>query len=335
MFTNINMKKIVLWLLIITVACFAIAIAISVSTGDTLWSNGNLASIDESKALSINDEKIFGLDGIKDINIHTVSEDITFIPVDEKDIKIHFHGKYASSKKNSVPELITDVQGDNLKIEVKHKPQINIGINLNGVYQNLKLDIYIPRNFSENIDVSTTSSEISIDTLNLKNLNCKTVSGNITANTLNADDISISTTSGNAELVGTCSSFSFNSVSGSLYSQSLKTTNADIKTTSGNSRIKSFNGNLEHDSVSGDIFVDYSDFNSNLNIKTTSGDANIKLPENSEFHLNFKSTSGDLNNEFPITVKGKTSRNSMEGTVGSDRNKIEIHTVSGDVNIIK
>ena len=58
------------------------------------------------------------------------------------------------------------------------------------------------------------------------------------------------------------------------------------------------------------------------------------LGRNAQFKLYFKSTSGDYNGDFPITIKNINKKNNVVGIVGSEKNKIEATTVSGDLKIM-
>ena len=104
---------------------------------------------------------------------------------------------------------------------------------------------------------------------------------------------------------------------------------------SGNVSIKEFKGDFFSNLVSGDIKINYLEFDNDITIKATSGDVKIVLPKDAEFKLNFKSTSGDYESDFPITVKNINKRHNIEGIVVNEKNKIEISTVSGDLDIFK
>ena len=286
--SKFNVKTIVLWLTVIMIACFVIAAAIFIVTG-------GINSFTGSNQQTINDEKTLSAEGIKEINLRTISTDINFITTDTNDIKLHLHGWTTSSSKASIPELATNVENNNLTAEVKNK---NGFINIGFYNTSLTLDVYVPKTYSKSIHVNTTSGKLTIEQLSL-------------------------------------ASFSFNSVSGDMNLNSVNTNDTVIGTTSGNIKLDAFTGNLKFNSVSGGLSANYTAFNNNISVSSVSGSSTLTLPANSEFHLNFNSTSGNLNNAFPIVSNGTSRRHDVEGTVGSDTNNVTIETTSGNSSINK
>nr|WP_243427999.1 DUF4097 family beta strand repeat-containing protein [Alkaliphilus hydrothermalis] len=179
--------------------------------------------------------------------------------------------------------------------EIRVEINRNKIVNIGRLRENLQLDIYLPRRIYEEIAVKTVSGEIIID--------------EVEAN-----------------------EFSLESVSGSIHVDSAKTNTTTVGTVSGRVNILNFTGDIDAGTVSGSVDVEYAEFNNNIDIGTTSGRINIKLPENAEFGLWAKSTSGRIDCNFPIVISKDEGRK-MEGTVGSDKNEINVKTVSGSINI--
>jgi len=244
---------------------------------------------------SIDSTENFKAAGIKNIKINTICENIYIIPTDSHDIKVHFHGNAYTSNISSLPQLIAEQKGEDLQIKIKYKFEI---INSYIGNMNTRLDVNIPKSFVDSIEAETVSGSLEIKDLNLDSLK-------------------------------------FNSTSGNLEAADLRTTDVRIETVSGQINARSFTGNLDSETVSGDIDVEYADFNNTIFLNTTSGKIHLRLPKESQFSLNFTSVSGHFSSSIPLTTSGLQDGNNFEGsTTGTSSNKIEVNSVSGDLEII-
>ncbi|WP_432662381.1 DUF4097 family beta strand repeat-containing protein [Wukongibacter baidiensis] len=299
-----NMKKIVLWLFIIMIASFSISIILFRNAGvdwndiadmDDDYSNfEEISNVKGKFKKNINEEKSFDIQGIDDVNISTISADIRIIPEDRNDIRVHFYGAVASSNEIGSPKLIAEKQNNSLQIKIDHKKLISSGF----YSSRIDLDIYVPNEYSKNIDVKTTSGDIDLGILNIKDISAKSVSGDI-----NAD---------------------------SLYSEK-----SSFKSTSGEITLRDFKGMIDAKTTSGDIDIDFNALENDVNIGSISGSIELGLPNNSGFYLESKSLSGDIECDFPISIEGKHSERKVNGRVGQDNNRIVLSTTSGDIEISK
>jgi len=293
---NINIRKIVIWLVVIAVVSLTIAAVAFFNTENYMvrfWDRSNFEgnSIDEVKTFDIDKVKTFDVEQLKKIYIHSVSSNVSVFSTDEEDVKIHFYGSSTAGSEKELPNLITNLEGNKLKIEIKY-PKVLFN------NDNVVLDIYIPQDYGESIIVDAVSADIDISNLDINNFQCKTVSGDLKIKSLGSD-------------------------------------NLILKTTSGEMNIMDFMGNLEADSVSGDINARYRVFDNNIDVKTISGKVEIDLPQNAEFYLKTNTVSGEVVAKFPITIISFNKMNQLEGSVGAGDNSIIIDTVSGDIYINK
>ena len=285
---NINIRKIVIWLVVIAAVSLTIAVIAFFNTENYMI---NFRDRNNFEGNSIDDVRTFDVDQLKEIYIHSVSSDVSVFSTDEEDIKIHFYGRSALKSEKTLPKLITNLEGSKLKIEIEY-PKV-IFYNANVV-----LDVYIPQDYTGNINIDAVSADVDISNLDINNFQCKTVSGDLKIKSLGSDNLT-------------------------------------LKTTSGEVNIMDFTGNLEADSVSGDINVRYRVFDNNIDVKTISGKVEIDLPQNAEFYLKTNTVSGEVVARFPITIISFNKMNQLEGTVGTGDNSIIIDTVSGDIYINK
>lgn len=365
-----KMAKLVLILLTVTIASFVIAgVIFYAEYGSNNFAGINGDILRPSGSIDVDEEKTQSITGISNIYVNTTSDEINFIKTDSKELKANFHGYYSSSSKEYKPELTVTTSGSEIRIKVDYKP--NTGVFM--FNSNLKLDIYLPAAYTKNLDVHTTSADVNIDEItSLEGFNCKTLSGSLKAKLVNAGKAELTTTSGNMSINGTYDSIISNSLSGEIKSAGITAKTASFDTTSGNIRlnvtaddlklhslsgevtaepvnVKSCRaettsgtinlrgnpGRLEAISVSGEVKLEYGEFSNDINVRTTSGGADIRLPETAEFHLNYKTASGNSRVDFPVTVSGTVGRKGIEGTVVSDRNSINVTTISGSLDITK
>lgn len=365
MFKGSKMKMFVMILTIVMVSCFAIAAVTyvaqygtkGISINENLVTYGNNLDVDEEKSAPVSD--------VKNIIVNTISEDINFIMTDSNEAKAHFYGKFSSNKKDYKPEFVVKSEAGTLTIEIRHESFINFSYN-----SNIKLDIYLPKSFSGDLNISTVSSRVEIDEMNLESFKCTTTSGDLNARLVNSNTAEFKTISGKANISGKYESFSFNSTSGDFKTDGINAGEAKFNTNSGRISISGEIGDLEMKSTSGDmsaaltgtkdcrfstisgrisaagvpgnaditttsgdINLDYSTFDNDITIKTISGEADLKLPEGSQFALKYNSASGSAKCDFPIILTGSSDDNDLEGNVGSSDNKITVTSTSGDLRI--
>lgn len=293
---KINMKQVVLWLVVIMISSFTIVgILVKKSGGFSFTANGikDGINLNSENTKHISETRIFSVEDLEEISVDTISTDINFITSERDDIEVNFYGDATVSSSKQIPKLITDRKGDKLSVKIEH-PKTIISLSLN--ISNVKLDIYLPENYSKNIKIDTTSGDTKIGYLHLDRFNHDSISGDLSALSITSNNISLDSTSGNYKLRGNI-------------------------------------GNLNANTISGDIFIEYENFSNYINMGTTSGDIDLKLPETADFNLDVSTVSGDIETEFPIMVKGSSKKNSLEGTVGDGGNDIEINTISGNVRL--
>lgn len=365
-----KMAKLVLILLIVTVASFAIAGTIFYTQyGGNNFEVLNGDGIRPSGAVNVDEEKSQSVTGISNIYVNTTSDEINFIKTDSNELKAHFHGYYTSSSKEYKPEFTMTTSGNEIRIKVEYKPHIGVLM----FNSNLKLDVYLPAGYAKNLDAHSSSGGVNIDEINsLESFICKTTSGSIKANLVNAGKAELGASSGSTSINGTFDSFDFKATSGEFDSDGITAKSASFETSSGSIRVnvtadevklhstsgeivsnrinaktcraeassgrielKGNPGRLDAGTTSGEVELEYDEYASDINVGTSSGSVGIRLPENAEFRLGYKTSSGDSKIDFPVTVSGISGRRGIDGTVVSDRNSITVTTSSGSLNITK
>lgn len=365
-----KMAKLVLILLIVTIASFVIAGVIFYAE----YGSSNFTRLDNyvahpSGSINIDEEKTQSVTGISNIYVNTTSDEINFIKTDSNELKAHFHGNYSSSDKEFKPEFTVTTSGSEIRIKVDYKNHIGVLM----FNSNLKLDVYLPASYTKNLDIGTSSAGVNIDEItSLESFICKTTSGSINAKLVNAGKAELGASSGSTRINGAFGSIDFHATSGEFNSDGITAKSASFQTSSGAIRVNittddlklhstsgeimSSNvtaktcsagassgrielvgnpGRLEASTTSGEVKLEYNEYANDIDVRTSSGSVSIKLPQDAQFHLSHKTSSGDSRVDFPVTVSGSTGRKGIEGTVVSDRNTINVTTSSGSLNLTK
>lgn len=248
---NINIQKMVIWLVVIAVVSLTIATIAFFSTENYMVSFRDRNNFEGN---SIDEVKTFGIDQLEEIYIHSVSSDVSVFSTDEEDIKIHFYGRSALKSEKALPKLITNLEGSKLKIEIKY-PKV-VFYNANVV-----LDVYIPQDYRENIIIDTVSADVYISNLDINNFQCKTVSGDLRIESLGSDNLTLKTTSGNINILDILGNLKVDSVSGNVnVGYKVFAQDIDIKTISGKVKIdlpQNAEFYLKTNTVSGEVVAKF------------------------------------------------------------------------------
>lgn len=308
MFNEINVRKIVQYLLVTMCVGFGIGFMI-------LFSTGGIAALfdpDPTNSQKIIEEKFGKIEGIEEVEIKVsgadISTDINVVPAEREEVRVLLSGVFNTKK----PELQMYSEGSTLHVKVKAANGCNFLLS----NSNLVLDIQIPGSYANKLKIISSSGDVTIKQLKLKNLAFDLSSGDATFKDLTVDK------------------FEYKCSSGDLNGDNITTKSTVIHTSSGDIMMKKFSGDLKADDSSGDIKVQYETFKNSVNINTSSGNVELSLPGNSEFGLNASVSSGDIECKFPIIVTGEYKENKLQGVVGKDNNKINIEISSGDIRII-
>lgn len=248
------MKKLGKTVLILVIIFFLSAIAGGVvfllSNNFLVYTTGNL------EIVNLNDVYETSLLDIQKINVNSISTDVEVILVNSSGAKFELVGYYSEGRYNESPKL--EIEGIDGKINVEiFYPLTRLTLGMARHRMNLK--VYLPENYSGELDLYTVSGDVFVNDFNLENLWIETVSGDVKGDNLNVDYIK--TISGDIELEDLL-------IGGDL----------EIRTVSGDvdldcSLDSSFF--VEFESVSGDFHGEEFEGENKVFVKTTSGDFSI------------------------------------------------------------
>lgn len=276
---------------------------------------------------TVDQERKEAIKGIESISIVTVSDNVNLIPVDSDEVRAHYHGSYSTTNSDYKPELVVEKNGSQLKIKINVKPNI-IHFSFRS---DLKLDVYIPRQFDEDIEINSTSGEVTIETLNVDKFEYLNISGNLNAKRIEAEEVSMNTTSGEAKISGEFDKFKFTTISGNLTSQDFKAKKSTLNTTSGEIKLSGQPGDVSSKAISGNLNLNYSDFDNTIEANSASGKVEIWLPADAGFKVDYKTASGDVRCDFEVS--GSKGEHNLKGTVGDGDGSVDVQTISGNLTI--
>ncbi len=184
----------------------------------------------------------------------------------------------------------------------------------------------------QDVSISSTSGDISFPSITAKNADVTSTSGNVTIETIETDAdgstgiIHISTTSGDVHITELTGKTESESTSGNLTIETIKG-NTLLRTTSGDIRLTEITGTIDAESNSGNVAADI--LSGDTQIRTTSGDVSVNRLDG---NLQLSTTSGCVK---ILGGEGERAVSTASGdiTIKGDGGSFQTDTQSGDVLI--
>lgn len=301
-----------IFLSIFTGVCWVLSYGFASLAGETPYPQNLFVHLEKrlnSDLKEIHESQSSPLQDMKQINVAVDSADIELVMHSSNEIKATLDGFIRADHPLSVT-----AQGNVLSIKVEGKRQIRwkflSGLNIE-VTNSLRLKVFVPQNFRDDIKIETGSGEVKVADLTLADLDMNAGSGDIHIDKVTAMNLNAETGSGDLKISGNIKA-------------------AVAKAGSGDITIKALNGeNLGISTGSGEISLDSVSF-SNVRARTGSGDVTVRLGHLEPWTASAKTGSGDIESDFP---GGQRSKHPEELKVGTGQNQLSIETGSGDIFI--
>jgi hypothetical protein len=264
------------------------------------------------------------------------------------DGQVHIQGKvspggwtlFGSTEKNAQEVLANpplEQSGDTIRI----------GKNTSWL-KNVSIEYKIEVPVSTEIDAEVASGGITIDKVKGP-VKASSASGYVHVYSVERD-VQVSAASGSIEISGIGGYVRVSSASGDV---NIRDTKGDIKATaaSGSIRIQKPGDRVEASSASGavevvgasnDVKVHLISGSINVSgnptgnrlwdLKTVSGSVEINVPQNASFLLSAESTSGGIRTSMPVIIE-EQSKHTLRAHVGDSSGRVEVHTVSGGIDL--
>ncbi len=268
----------------------------------------------------------FPLETIASITISYDEENITFYESEDNKLVIK---EYMTEHKSSYYARIKE-SNNSIQISEGGKPIFKDGFTR-------YIEVYLPKNYSQNLTVTSTSGKIDFSNmnLNLSLLRLNNTSGVIKVDNTTASEIHFSSTSGTLDLGHMqANNIRLETTSGSITCTKLNG-NVTCTTTSGNIDVKSAlgSGNYRANN-SGKLNVGYSEVNGDLSFFNKNDDITLSLPADLEFIFEATTKNGSVSCNFQqsLTIDGRTT----SGIVGSNpKITVKVETNNGDIDVLQ
>ncbi|MBI9097062.1 MAG: DUF4097 family beta strand repeat protein [Spirochaetaceae bacterium] len=307
---------------------------------------GSYVLTDEN-SVSVNVNKTYEMDGISSIEADLSFSDIDVIVRDVDSVSFIYTGSVISKPEFEEPFLLFNMDGGKLSIRTTMKSGYRVA------NSNLVLKISLPENKLKELNLATTSGDITLLGNASENLLISTSSGDAAVNGYGGDSLKTRTSSGHQDYINlNVAMLDLSSSSGDITmddSVSEKTVigtssgeitivnfTSDenrIKTTSGKVLIDDYSGNLDFSSSSGRLNGGFLFGGYEILARTSSGDVTLTFPEDAGFQVRTETSSGDFNTDFPLTLEGDFSDDRVSGRIGDGSGLVNVHTSSGDISI--
>jgi DUF4097 and DUF4098 domain-containing protein YvlB len=142
----------------------------------------------------------------------------------------------------------------------------------------------------------------------------------------------VSSASGDIVIANVKGTINVNAASGSIRVEK-PNDRVDASAASGSIDVQGAQADLKVHAISGSINVSGDPSSNRLwELKSVSGSVDLRVPPTSSFLLSAEATSGDIRTNIPVIIE-EQGKHSLRAHVGSSSGRIEVHTVSGAINV--
>ncbi|MBA4536352.1 DUF4097 family beta strand repeat protein [Bacillus aquiflavi] len=239
----------------------------------------------------------------KEISIDISSIKATIIPEDRKTIKADLNGSAKLSVKQTDDKIVVKVKHDwwDRWLPFNHK---------------VKLDLYIPESFDQNISLNIGSGSLQYSgsstkqPMLLNNLLVELGSGIVALEKLSVDHLKVEGSSGLVKI------------------DSLTANKGVFHIGSGSLEARQYAGEIKADVSSGKVHFQMDQLLDSIKMDVSSGIVDLDIPSNANFSFKGKANSGSITCDFPLKSE-KSDKKGIEGTHGSGKHEIELDVSSG------
>jgi DUF4097 and DUF4098 domain-containing protein YvlB len=304
-----------------------------------------LAGCQMGPTVSGNFDRSLDVSGPIRLELSNVSGDVSI--VGSADGKVHVHGDvrvsgfgFGSPEKRLADILANppvELKGDTLRVGTEFSRLHNVSISY---------DVQVPK--QTEVSASSVSGSESIRDV-AGPVHAGSVSGSLRVQNI-VHEVRLSSTSGTVEVENCGDDVHATSVSGSV---TVSTAKGDVvaHSVSGDVQVNNPGGRVDTGSSSGSIDVRGAggdvkahattgrltvqgnpSGNSFWELRTVSGSVQIAVPSNANFHFSAGAVSGEIRAQIPIMIE-EQGKHSLRAHMGEGGGRVEIHTVSGDIEV--
>lgn len=280
------------------------------------------------------------LSNLEELDINWPTGQVSIAPWDGDTVDIVEYSKKALAPEHSSALFVRDSG-----LTILEYPQNSTGgifsAGWNAVTRPSKrLEVLIPRKQCQNIEklrVQCMSGTVRVMELSGDSFTISTVSGTVVLRSISAETLDAGTVSGTLTLED-CSAEKLraHSVSGTNLCKGFSAEKAELTTVSGSLNAHGNAEKFKVSTVSGSASLMVDQCPEKANMHSVSGSLKIRLPEYAGFTADYSSSSGGFKCEFPAQITpDRKHQKRGQAVFGNGECKIELHTTSGSMSILK
>lgn len=280
------------------------------------------------------------LSNLEELDINWPTGQVSIAPWDGDTVDIVEYSKKALAPEHSSALFVRDSG-----LTILEYPQNSTGgifsAGWNAVTRPSKrLEVLIPRKQCQNIEklrVQCMSGTVRVMELSGDSFTISTVSGTVVLRSISAETLDAGTVSGTLTLED-CSAEKLraHSVSGTNLCKGFSAEKAELTTVSGSLNAHGNAEKFKVSTVSGSASLMVDQCPEKANMHSGSGSLKIRLPEYAGFTADYSSSSGGFKCEFPAQITpDRKHQKRGQAVFGNGECKIELHTTSGSMSILK
>lgn len=294
----------------------AIALAIGLTGVGVLYSMGigtEQLGWDSGAAPSqTNADKALDASGIKNIEVQVPNADIAIVPSDDSQIHVVLRSNLTNEQLQDRYVYTSAQNGDRLEVNLQGKGG---NFNLPNGNQNIELDILVPKQEFDTVQIHSASGDGRFESLNAKSLQVDIASGDIEVKGYKGADLVANTKSGDVSL------------------SDIEADVARVDVASGDLSLTGIAARVNAQVNSGDAEVHMKELREDVDISVNSGDVQLYAPKSSAFSFDLSTKAGNLENNFPGSNTTLEEKRHQSGAVGAGGPSVRLSSKSGDIRV--
>jgi DUF4097 and DUF4098 domain-containing protein YvlB len=304
-----------------------------------------LAGCQMGPSVSGSFERSLDVSGPIRVELSNVAGDVSI--VGSVDGKVHVHGDVRvsgfgfgnpqSRLDNLVSNPPVELKGDTLRIgkDVTRLHNVSISYSIEvprdtAVNSSSVSGSQLVRNVRGPVQASSVSGTVRGKDIG-REVRLSSTSGSIDAENC-GDDVRATSVSGTVTVLNAKGDVLAHSVSGDVHVQN-PGGRVDTDTSSGTVDVRDANGDVKARATAGRVTIQGNPMgNSYWDLKTVSGSVDIAVPSSASFHLSAGAVTGQIRAQIPIMIE-EQGKHSLRARMGDGGARVEIHTVSGGIEV--
>ncbi|WP_026478548.1 DUF4097 family beta strand repeat-containing protein [Alkaliphilus transvaalensis] len=298
----------------------------------------------ERKKHMIDQKEKYKVDDLKRIEIDSNSPLIKIHNFDGDEVMIHLHGEIESNFTKKIM-LQTNLINGGLQISLIREIGLGFGIHR----EKLRLDLYLPNSYDQQLLITTTSGSVEAQELNLTEFSIDSSSGSLRLDYIRAKESRFKANSGSIKLKNYEGELEVVTHSGSIKVEAINATKATLTAKSGSIEIVKLNGEVVAETSSGSIKLEsvkslktiLKGSSGSIKINNLIGDlegrthsGSIKVESALTQNTYLKSISGKIQlTNFVGNLMGEVTSGSIIAEYKEFRNSINLTAVSGKIDL--